>query len=1119
MKEISNRIASLSPRKREILLQRLTRQKEQSESPRILPRKNHSEACPLSFGQQQLWLLHQLNPNSSAYNNPTVLRIQGNLQISVLERVLNEVVRRHEALRTVFVTIEGQPAQVIKPALGISLPVIDLRHLPEPEREPHALQLIEQHVYSPFDLSKGPLLRAQLLRLGEEEFIIMLAMHHITSDAWSIGVLSNEVMALYKAFSLGKQSPLQNLPVQYADYACWQRAYLQGEEMEKLLSYWKQKLGGSLTAMQLPIDRRRPAEARSLGSALSVIGAPDLSESLKALSQQARVSLFVTLLAAFKILLHRYSREDDIIVGSPLANRNRTELEEIIGYFVNTLVLRTDLSGQPSFRELLKRVRETTLDAFAHDEMPFEKLVEELQPGRKIGHNPLFQVMFQLNISQSAALEMAGLKLSQVLIGHSMAKFDLNLKLEDAPHGLVISMEYNSDLFEPGTIRHMIDAFHTLLNSIVANPDQRISELSLLTEAEGQEIIHLSSNNQTNLSINQTIHQLFERQVERAPGAIAIVFDEQAISYGELNRKANQLAHHLIELGVGPEVQVGVCIDRSIEMVISILAILKSGGVCLPLDLAYPKQRLGFMLEDSSAGIVLTKQPFPDIFEGLPLNLIKLNADCELIAKCRSDNPPNRVAGDNLAYVLYTSGSTGRPKGVKLPHRGLCNRLSSGQRTYNITETDRFLHKASFSFDISFWEIFWPLSAGACVVMARPGGQRDAAYLVDLLSQKQITLAHFPPPMLQVMLDQTGLNEYESLKRIFCGGETLPVELQDEFLAKMKVSLHNQYGPTETSVSVTHWTCREDGSARSVPIGHPFDNAYIYLLDKNLRIVPKGAIGELHVGGISLARGYLNLPDLTAERFIPDPFSNHPGSRLYRTGDLARHLPGGEIAFLGRGDEQVKVRGYRIELGEVEGVMNEQEEVRDAVVVVKEDEVRGKLLVGYVVWKEGRQGRVEELKREMKEKLPEYMVPGIIEELEEMPMTPNGKVDRRGLRAREMRRREVVGEREKTEIEEVVAGIWGEILGVEEVGVEDNFFDLGGHSLLATRVISEINDSLQLDLPLGSIFEAPTVAGFAEWLGREGGQAAEIEKKVEILLSLRSLSDEEVEAMINQRNA
>ncbi|MCC5661301.1 amino acid adenylation domain-containing protein [Nostoc sp. XA010] len=914
---------------------------------RLLQKKaSKPKFFPLSFAQQRLWFLDQLQPGSSLYNIFVAVRLQGQLNVAALEHSLNEIVRRHEALRTTFAVVDGQAMQVIAPSLTLQLPIINLTNI-DGEQETEALRLAVEESQQAFDLVQGPLIRAKLLELTSDR-ILLLTIHHIVSDGWSRGILIQEIAALYEAFDAGKPSPLPELPIQYPDFAHWQTQWLLGEVLETQISYWKQQLADAASVLELPCSRPRPAIQSFRGASQSFVLSKSVSERLKTLSQQAGGTLFMTLLTAFKTLLYRYTNQEDILVGTPIANRNRVEIEELIGFFANTLVMRTQMAGNPSFLELFNRVREVALGAYAHQDLPFEKLVEELQPERDLSHNPLFQVMFVLQNASMPVLELPNLKISSIDTDSDTAKFDLWLSLAEGSEGLFGTLEYSTDLFDDATIERMLGHFQTLLQAIVANPHERISNLQLLTPAEQRQ---LADWNNTAIDYPQnSLHELFAAQVELTPEAIAVVCEDEQLTYQELNCKANQLARHLQKLGIKEETLVGICMERSLEMVVGLLGILKAGGAYVPFDPSYPQERLAFMFEDSHIPVLLTQKRLVNILPRHKAQVVFLDSDWEQIAQNSQINSDSYVENHNLAYVIYTSGSTGQPKGAMNTHGGICNRLLWMQDAYQLTEADRILQKTPFSFDVSVWEFFWPLIAGARLVLARPEGHKDSAYLVELIAEQQITTVHFVPSMLQIFLEEQNLKKCYSLKKVICSGEALPFKLQERFFKRLSAELHNLYGPTEAAVDVTYWKCIPQ-QGQIVPIGRPIANTQIHILDKNLQPVPVGIPGELHIGGIGLARGYLNRPELTAEKFISNPYSNDPQARLYKTGDLARYLNNGNIEYLNRIDNQVKLRGLRIELSEIEAVLWQHPSVQETAVILREDIPNDKRLVAYVVQK------------------------------------------------------------------------------------------------------------------------------------------------------------------------
>ncbi len=1043
-----------------------------------------NQELPLSFAQQRLWFLDQLEPYSPLYNIPAATRFSGPLDIAALEWSLNEIVRRHESLRTTFQTIDGRPAQVISPELTLTLPVMDLASLPAVEREAEALRLATDEARQPFDLAHGPLMRTTLLRLDEQEYVILLTMHHIVSDGWSMGVFVQEMVALYSAFVAGKSSPLPELAIQYADFAHWQRQWLQGQALEAQLAYWEQQLAGLAPLLELPFDRPRPVIQSFNGNTLSFTLPQRLSKALKALSQHEGVTLFMTLLAAFQTLLSRYTSQEDICVGTPIANRNRAEIEGLIGFFVNTLVLRTDLSGGPSFRELLKRVRQVTLDAYAHQDLPFEMLVDALQPKRDMSYSPLFQVMFVLQNVPMQNLELPGLTLGPVEADSKIAKFDLTLSMLEDAGGLSGSFEYNVDLFDAATIQRMAGHLQRLLEGIVADPDQSITNLPLLTGAEHRQLLVEWNDTDTEYPHDQCAHQLFETQVRRAPDAIAVMFEEERLTYAELDRRTNQLARHLQKLGVQPDTLVGICMERSIEMIVGLLGVLKAGGAYVPMDPDYPQERLTFVLEDTQMRVVLTQQRLTSSLPKHGIKVVCLDTDWDIIAQECGENPVSNVTPENLAYVIYTSGSTGKPKGVLITHQNLVH-STYARMVCHPTPISRFLLLSSFAFDSSVPGLFGTLCEGGMLVLPPQGGEQDLLHLIDLIARHRITDTVCLPALYGLLLAQAQPERMASLRRVIWGGETPLHEIVEHHRQMLpETALFNEYGPTEGTVWCSVYEIRLDEPGTCVPIGRSIANTQIYLLDSHLQPVPVGVPGELHIGGTGVARGYLNRPELTAAKFIPNPFSSAPEARLYKTGDLARYLPDGNIEFLGRIDQQVKVRGFRIELGEIETALGQHPALQEVAVLARDDTPGDKHLVAYLVPRQEPAPSIAELRSFVRARLPEYMVPSAFVVLKEMPLMPNGKIDRRALPAPEQTRPELENAyvAPRTRAEEILAGIWAQVLGVERVGIRDSFFELGGDSILSIQVIARANQQ-GLRLTPKQLFQSPTVEGLAAAVG------------------------------------
>jgi amino acid adenylation domain-containing protein len=1072
---------------------------------------SRQERLQLSFSQSRLWFLNQLEGGSATYNMPEPLQLTGDLDVAALESSVEGIIQRHEVLRTSFQTIDGEPVQVISNNSQIAVPFVDLLHLTGGAQSDRLQEIAIEESQQPFDLAVPPLLRVTLVRLGLETHILLVTMHHIISDGWSMGIFVDELSTLYRAICTETPAQLPELPIQYADFAQWQRQWLTGNILQSQVDYWEQQLATAPPLLELPTDRSRPSMQTFKGSTTSFYLDRELTQQLKLLSQNSGATLFMTLLAAFATLLSRYSRQEDIVIGSPIANRNQSGIESLIGFFVNTLVLRTDLTGEPTFTELLDRVREMTLGAYEHQDLPFEKLVEELQPARSLSYTPLFQVMFVLQNAPLNQLELPDLTIAPFKLEQVTARFDLTLQLEETAGELTGELIYNRDLFDATTIERMASHLQILLAGIVANPHQQVAKLPLISGAERQQLLVDWNDTHADYPQDKCIHELFETQVERTPDAIAVQFEDVKLTYRELNDRSNQLADYLQTLGVKPEVLVGICVERSLEMIVGLLGILKAGGAYVPLDPAYPVDRLSFMLSDSQVAVLLTQQKLLASLPDCDIPIVRLDADWEEIAAptpiVSGDTiaPPRRgfsqsivsaATPDSLAYVIYTSGSTGKPKGVLVQHRGLCNLALAQIRVFDVHADSRVLQFASFSFDASISEVVMSLCAGATLYLGKRDDLIPGVGLMRLLLDRQISHVTLSPSALAAMPSE----EYPDLQTIIVAGEACPPDLVAQWSPGRRFI--NAYGPTEATVCATAAICTE--SDVTPPIGRPIDNVTTYILDRDLQPVPIGVAGELHIGGAGVARGYLNRPELTAEKFIPNPFSQDYSGRLYKTGDLVRYLADGQIEFLGRIDQQVKIRGFRIELGEIEAVLSRHPQVREAVVVVRVEST-GKQLVAYLVPQSGAIS-AGELRSFLAEKLAEFMVPSAFVMLESLPLTPNGKVDRKALASLELDRSgldEAIAPR--SPIEEILVGIWAEVLGLAQVGVLHNFFELGGHSLLATQVISRIHDALGVDLPLRTLFERQTVADLAEVVVLQLANETEDDEMARILAELEAM--------------
>jgi amino acid adenylation domain-containing protein len=1081
---------------------------ERLEVPPVTP-VPRDRPLPLSFAQERLWFLDRLEPGSARYNVASALRLEGALDAGALERALREVVRRHEVLRTTFALQDGEPVQVVHDAVEIRLPVEDLRAIPADEREAEARREAAAEARKPFDLQRGPVLRARLLRLGGEEHVLLLTLHHIVSDAWTQGILDGELTRLYEAFRRGAPSPLRELPIQYADHAAWQRRWLAGEALEKQLGYWKAQLAGASFVLDLPADRPRPPVPSYRGDRRSFTLPAPLHRALVDLSRRRGVTLFMTLLAAFDVLLHRWSGQGDLVVGSPMTNRSRPETEGLIGFFLDTLVLRVELSGDLSFADLLQRVREVCLGAYAHQDVPFERLVSALAPERDLSRTPLFQVMLTLQTAKGteASAELPGLKRRSLLTAVETAKFDLSLFLFESPRGLSGVFEYATDLFDAATVDRLAAQLAVLLQGIVLDPDRPLRELPLLPEPERHRVLVAWNDTAFAYPGDPLVHEVFAAQAARSPDAVAASFEGHDLTFGELAARAGRVARWLRRSGVRPETLVGVCMERSLDLVVALLGVLMAGGAYVPLDPEHPAERLAFMLDDARPAVILAQAHLAGALPAGGPRVVRLDADWPLFTAETAAEAEAGAASDgelspeNLAYVIYTSGSTGRPKGAMNAHRGIRNRLLWMQRAHGIGAGDVVLQKTPFGFDVSVWELLWPLMSGARLVLARPGGHRDPGYLAGTLAAEGVTTVHFVPSMLALFLDDlaplgAGARALcGALRRVFCSGEVLPAALAARFFAALPgVELHNLYGPTEAAVEVTAGAVLP--GARSVTLGRPIDNTRVYVLDAHAEPVPVGVRGELCIGGVQVGRGYLNRPDLTAERFVPDPFAA-PGSpaRLYRTGDMARWRASGEIEYLGRADFQVKLRGVRIELGEIEAALLRHPAVREAVVVVHARTPADSRLVAYVVPAGEAAPALGDLRAFLADQLPDAMVPAAFVALGALPLTPSGKVDRRALPAPEDAAGAGAGAASvppRDEVEIRIAAIWREVLGLRAVGVTESFFDLGGHSLLAVRMMAEVERAFGEKIPLVALFEAQTVEALARVVRRsvEHGEEA-----------------------------
>ena len=1103
MQEVSKK--NLSPEAKRALLAQLLREKAQA--------KETWE--PISSNQKALWFLYRLAPDSAAYNLLYAARIQSPLDVAALQRALQKLAQRYPILSATYALQNGQPAQRLAGNRALPLEEVDAANW--------SLDYLEEHLKresnQPINLEQGPILRVALFKRAPDDYVLAFIAHHIAVDFWALDILVDELYALYIAEKAGLSDPLPQLGPQHSDFVRWQNTMLAGDEGERHWSYWQHTLAGELPVLSLPTDHPRPLVQTYKGASHSFAIAKGITHKLRALASAEKVTLFTLMLSAYQTFLYRYTNQEDIIVGTPALGRNQADWERVIDYLANPVLIRARLTDNPTFQQLLEQTRQEVLEALEHQDFPFPLLVERLQPRRDPGYSPIYQTLFiwdrprvrreqdlaQLGQGRQGIQETQGelarhavqekLTFEPFAYGQQGAPFDLTLTVFEINGELTADFRYNVDIFEAETIARMEQDFQTLLAGIVEQPTQSLLALPLLAETERNQLIFKWNDTRSTYPDHTGLHRLIEKQVERTPDNTALIFADQKRSYRELNNEANQLAHRLQQAGVGADTLVGVSMERSLEMVVALLAILKAGGAYVPLDPSYPAERLAYMIEDAQVPILLTQT---SVRERLPQSdALTLDIDSGWNASATEpiDNPTSNVQAENLAYMIYTSGSTGKPKGVMNTHRGVCNRLNWMQQAYKLSSNDRVLQKTPFSFDVSVWEFFWPLLTGAGLVIAKPGGQQDPTYLVGLIKEQQVTTLHFVPSLFQVFLQEKGLEGCSSLKHIVTSGEALTLEQQENFFLRFPigVELHNLYGPTEAAIDVSHWECKREEKQRSIPIGYPIANIQLHILNAALQPTPIGVAGELHIGGVGLARGYHNRPELNAEKFIHNPFSQEKGSRLFKTADLARYRADGAIEFLGRIDHQVKIRGFRIELGEIETVLSQHPALKDVVVVAREDIPGNKRLVAYLVAAApNAQPALEELRAFLKEKLPEYMVPAVFMFLEALPLSPNGKVNRRVLPAPDTERPDlqVTFVAPRTDTEERLADIWAQVLGIARVGIHDNYFDLGGASIQSLDIISRANDA-GLPLALEMLFEFQTVAELAAAIDAKRGETKE----------------------------
>lgn len=1041
-------------------------------------------AFPTSFAQQRLWFLDQLDPGTAAYNLPRAFRITGPLDVDVLTRAFKIVIQRHASLRTVFDSVEGEGRQIVLSEVDVEIPVVDLMGFPGSERESEALRVTGEEATKPFDLREGPLIRPMLLRLDREKYFMVLVMHHIITDGWSIARLFREVTRCYEAITKNETPELPELPLQYTEYAQWQREYMSGGLLTSEIEHWKRKLAGAQTLLDLPLDHPRPPTTSWHGSNEEFALPGATLAKLKALAQAESSTLFMVAMAAFQSLLWRYTNQESILIGTPIAGRNDVEIENMIGLFVNTLVFRTDFSGDLTFRDVVRQVRSFALESYAHQDVPFEKLVEELVPQRSLDTHPLFQVMFTFQNIPKQVFEIPGLFIEEMRFEAGIAKFDLSVELwEDREFHC--EFEYNTELFEASTIQRMAEHFEKLLNAVVENPDLRVAQIPLMSTKEREQVVIGWNRTAADYPRDITLPSAFEAQVERTPKAIALLYAGKTWSYRQLNQEANRLAHVLMKKGVGPGSLVGIFLDRSAEMVMALLSVLKTGAAYVPLDVADPLDRLKFLVEDASLSSVVTHSSIKHKLPENARNVVEYDAEQDSPDGKPSTNPTRSGSSDQRAYVIYTSGSTGIPKGVEGTHRASTNRFSWMWRTYPFQAGEVCCQKTNLGFVDSIWEIFGPLLAGIPNVIIPREVVRDPEEMIQLLAREHVTRMVLVPSLLRTLLDRAPNLESRvpDLKLWSCSGEILPADLANRFReAFPQATLLNIYGSSEVAADVTCQEVPKENLTSTVAIGKPISNTQIYLVDEYREPVPIGMRGQIFVGGDNLARGYLNRPELTAERFVTNWLAPELSPRLYRTGDLGRFRSNGEIEYLGRVDNQVKLRGLRIELGEIESVLAANSAIREAVVMVTGEGEQQKLAAYLVMKDPGKPAPAAgELRRYLRSKLPEHMVPATYWQLEALPLLPSGKVNRSALVGYGgkplLDKEELAGPRNETEAK--LAEIWRELLQVPQVGIDQNFFEMGGHSLLVLQVAARIRRVFEVELAVRSVFEAPTIAGLA----------------------------------------
>lgn len=1101
MADLTDRLAALSPEQRALLEARL-RDKgikaPRSTVIRPIPDRNELAHFPTSLDQERLWFIDQMEPGNPAYNIHTATRLFGPIDPDLMRRAVNTSIARHEILRTTFQVVDGRPVQVVAPTLEIDLPVIDLTHVPPSERERAAQNAAVDAASIRFDLERGPLIRVVLARLAPEDHVLMICMQHAITDRWSFDIFEAEVSQCYVALRDGGSVERPPLALQFADFAAWQREELSGENLDRHLSYWRDKLAGAPTVLEIPADRPRPPVQTFNGAREYTVYPESVLEALKEVTRRAGATMFMTVLAALDVLCWRYSGQRDLIIGSAIADRNRPETADVIGYFLNMLLLRGTIDPSMSFNQLLAQVRETALGAYAHQDVPFATLVSELNPRQDPSRNPLIQISFiYLDFPVLATPEYAGFSATSLDVDNGASRFDMTLACTELPGtGIHSYIEYNTDIYGKPKVERMLRHLGRILEAVAAEPDRPLGTIDILSGEERRGLV-TGFNDTAKAYGDECLHDLVSRAAAGRPAEPAILFDGEATSYGRLEEGASRIAGKLVACGTGRGSLVPVCVERSPEQAMALLGVLKAGAAYVPLDPSLPAGRIRRILDQTRPDLVLVSRRLMPVLPRTGAPVLQVEDALEEQAGGRGDGLPSGSSPGDLAYVMFTSGSTGIPKGVMISHRAILNRIHWSQERYPIHPGDRVLHSASFGFDIAAWELFGPLIAGATAVIPREGEHKDAGALARLVAEHGVRVAHFVPSMLRAFLEDPGVESCTALQTILCGGEAMDRDVHDRLFQRFPGStLAHFYGPTEAAISCLAHDCEPGAAGGPVPLGRPVSNMRIYLLDDSLQPVPAGVPGQITIGGAGLARGYLGRPELTADRFVPDSISGAAGERLYRTGDLAKFREDGSLEFMGRSDHQIKIRGYRIEPGEIEVVLERLPGVQGAVAVARGAGTERRL-VAYVAGADGAPPE-DEMRAELRRTLPEYMVPAAIVVLPELPLGANGKVDRAALP--EPGTPAAAGTEHvapRTETEEVIAGIWKALLRRDRVGVEDNFFDLGGDSLLATQVISRVRAAFDIDLPLRRFFEGSTVASLA-------GAVEEI-----LIQRIESMSDEE----------